>query len=135
MKPPQVDDSITFENQNVPRENPLMGNLAQPQSNFPPVPNYNMQAAYSINPEYPPPMRYQPNIHDPTLVGERGDYDPYAGMDPALRVEAEAKRKREINEILGMIDEMRMSDDSDNSDPGNQRKKVNKKRPPPPPPN
>ena len=52
---------------------------------------------------------------DPALVGEHGDYDPYAGMNPIQREEAESKRKREINEILGMIDEMRMSEDS-NSD-------------------
>ena len=34
---------------------------------------------------------------DPILVGERGDFDPFKGMGPEERREAEARRKIEID--------------------------------------
>ena len=91
-----------------------------------------MQAAYAINNDIDH-IDQSADHFDPALVGEHGDYDPYAGMNPIQREEAESKRKREINEILGMIDEMRMSEDS-NSDSDvshDRRRKPAPKRPQP----
>ena len=94
---------------------------------------YNIQAAYGINHDIDN-IDQSADQYNPALVGEHGDYDPYAGMNPIQREEAESKRKREINEILGMIDEMRMSEDS-NSDSDasydNRRRKPAPKRPQP----
>ena len=122
----QVADQIGFENQIGPRDNHLMKNLVQNNRMPHPQQNYNMQAAYSINNGGQLGMQQSPEQYDPTLVGEHGDYDPYTGMNPIQREEAEAQRKREINEILGMIDEMRMSEDSD-SDTSNRKRKPPKK--------
>ena len=54
--------------------------------------------SYSINDQYSPsPIKYPPEMRDPTYVGEHGDYDPYAGLDQAQIMELEGKRKQEIN--------------------------------------
>ena len=60
-----------------------MRSLAQQNS-------YNMHNAYSINNGGQFGMRHSPDQYDPTLVGEHGDVDPYAGMNPIQREEAEA---------------------------------------------
>ena len=123
-----------------PRENQMMQlaknvrNEREAASYGRPPQSYNMNAAYSINNDMEN-LDQSPDHYDPALVGEHGDYDPYAGMNPIQREEAERKRKREINEILGMIDEMRMSEDSDSdSDASRSRKQKssNKKQKPAP---
>ena len=43
-------------------------------------------------------------------------------------MELEGKRKQEINQILEMIGEMKMSDDSDASDDSDEPKPRNKKK-------
>ena len=54
--------------------------------------------SYSINEQYSSsPVKYPPEMRDPTYVGEHGDYDPYAGLDQAQIMELEGKRKQEIN--------------------------------------
>ena len=43
---------------------------------------------------------------DPILVGERGDFDPFKGMGPEERREAEARRKIEIDQLVKELEEM-----------------------------
>ena len=86
-------------------------------------------SSYSINERHSQShAQYPPEMRDPTYVGEHGDYDPYAGLDQAQIMELEGKRKQEINQILEMIGEMKMSDDSDASDDSDEPKPRNKKK-------
>ena len=85
--------------------------------------NPDPKPVYRVPYTYPYTAQELYECRDPTLICERGDFDPFAGMSPRTKAIAKVKRDAEIKELIKELDAM----DTDSSDEDAKKRKKNKK--------